>query len=197
MTRMSTVLLISSLAFAPIAEGRDDPTDRGSRPITAAPAVATDPDPCPNPMKLDNICMNISNRTRDPNPKGDYSYIYQRKIYDAACVDLQRDSDEEASRKIRQMWQASRDVLKCDSVQFDVLEGNVLKFAVSKMFNEVLEDAIFWRVDMNWVDPSDGRTVLDYVAYQIERFSGTSVVVTLEYYYRALRKAGAKHRSEL
>ncbi len=192
-----SLMLFSAPLFAQTADDCDDPTTKQLKPVMEVAAAAAESTACPNPNKLENICMNISNRTKDPNPKGDYSYMYQRKIYDAACVNLSKDSDEIASQKIQEMWARASDQLKCESLQFDVPAGNVLKFAVSKKFNEFLEDAIYWKVDLNRIDHSDQRTVLDYIQYQIDKNKGTTVEVTLKHYYKILKEAGAKHKAEL
>jgi antitoxin component YwqK of YwqJK toxin-antitoxin module len=153
--------------------------------------------PCPNPRKLDNICMSLDSRTKDPKPRGDYYYMYQRKMLDAACVDVEKDSEEIVGRKIRAMWDKCWDKLKCHSIQFDASGGNILKFAVSTKFNEFIDDVIYWKVDLNKVDALDQRTVLDYITYQIEKNKGLSIESKYRHYYKILREAGAKHKSEL
>lgn len=155
--------------------------------------------PCPNLKKLDNICISINNRTKDPKPKGDYYYMYQRKMLDAACVDVEKDSEEIIGEKIRKMWDAAfaQKKLNCHSIQFYPSGGNVLKFAVSTKFNEFIEDAIWWKVNLNFIDDVDKETVLDYVKNEIEKNKGFNIVSKLEYYYKILREAGAKHAAEL
>ncbi len=159
--------------------------------------VASEPEPCPNPKKLENICMNIDGRSMDPKPKSHYVYLYQRKILDAACVDVEKDSEEKISQKVQQMWTASTDNLNCRSIDFDANGGNVLKYAVSTTFDEFLDDAIYWKVNLNQVDKVDDRTVLDYVQHQIEKNKGKMIEVRLKHYYKILREAGAKHKSKL
>jgi len=123
--------------------------------------------------------------------------MYQRKILDAACVDVSKDNEEQISQKIRRMWSASKTQLKCNNAQFDVADRNVLKFAVSSLFTDFLDDAIYWKVELNQVDQIDQRTVLDYVQFQIERNQGSSLESRFRNYYRMLREGGAKHKSEL
>jgi hypothetical protein len=151
--------------------------------------------------RLTNICSSISAFDKDPAPRGDYSYMYQRKIYDAACVDLQKDSEALMKRKIQEMWRIDerqpRPRMTCNNLQFDVAAGNILKFAVSTRFQEFLEDAEYWGVNLNRVDASDQRTVLDYLKDELDRTSHPSTRSTLQVYYNTLRRAGAKHRAEL
>lgn len=155
--------------------------------------------PCPNLKKLENICIYIDSRGKDPKPKGDYVYMYQRRLLDAACVDVEKDSEEVIGEKIRKMWDAAfaQQKLNCQSVQFYPSGGNILKFAVSSKFTEFIDDAIWWKVNLNFIDEVDKETVLDYVRGQIEKNKGTSIVSTLQHYYKILREAGAKHAAEL
>jgi hypothetical protein len=157
---------------------------------------------CPIPEKLDNICMNIDSRVQVADKAWrqfhtDYIYVYQKKVLDAACIKIGTDDEGTVNRKVQAMWSASRANLNCDSVQFDVSGGNVLKFAVSTKFDQFIEDAIWWGVDLNWVDKIDNRTVLDYVTYQIEKNKGKNIESKLAHYYKILKEAGAKHRHEL
>ena len=155
--------------------------------------------PCPNLKKLENICIYIDSRGKDPKPKGDYVYMYQRRLLDAACVDVEKDSEEVIGEKIRKMWDAAfaQQKLNCHSLQFYPSGGNILKFAVSTKFTEFIDDAIWWKVNLNFIDEVDKETVLDYVRGQIEKNKGTSIVSTLQHYYKILREAGAKHAAEL
>ena len=108
------------------------------------------------------------------------------------------DSEEEAGRKIRAMWTKYEDKLICNNTRFDVLDGNMLKFAASARFEDFLFDtAMIWQVNLNRVDPSDGRTVLDYVQKEIDKNRGSALEGKLKTYYDMLRTSGAKHRSEL
>lgn len=167
-------------------------------PMYEARVEATPNSFCPIAEKLENICLNVNNRTKAPKPFGvSNSYLYQKKIYDAACAIPDVDDDETTNKKIRAMWSGSREQLKCNSVQFDVAGGNILKFAVSSKFSELLDDAIWWGVDLNWVDEHDKRTVLDYVQDKIVQNKGLSIETTLRHYYKILREAGAKHSHEL
>lgn len=51
--------------------------------------------------------------------------------------------------------------------------------------------------DLNHVDASDGRTVLDYVDGELERQQASPNEATLRHYRNELRKAGAKHAGEV
>ena len=200
MRTVSFAWMLSLVWQAPLVAAEGKPA-AASAPAAPAAAPVDWPAGCPDLERLVNICTNLSGFTKDPAPRGDYSYMYQRKIYDAACVDLQKDSEALMKRKIQEMWRIDerqpRPRMTCNNLQFDVASGNILKFAVSTRFQEFLEDAENWGVNLNRVDASDQRTVLDYVKDELDRTSNPSTRSTLQVYYNTLRRAGAKHRSEL
>jgi hypothetical protein len=197
MRTVSFALMLSLVWQAPLVAAEGKPA-AASAPA-ASPVVW--PAGCPDLERLTNICSSIGGFVKDPAPRGEYSYMYQRKIYDAACVDLQKDSEALMKRKIQEMWRIDerqpRPRMTCNNLQFDVASGNILKFAVSTRFQEFLEDAEYWGVNLNRVDASDQRTVLDYLKDELDRTSHPSTRSTLQVYYNTLRRAGAKHRAEL
>jgi len=151
---------------------------------------------CPDPLKLKNICMMVGNRMPAPKPHGEIVYRYQLALREAACV-AENEVPSKVSEKVRLAWQASENLLVCNSVQFDVMAGNLLKFAVSKKNDDFIDDVIGWGVNLNRIDPSDQRTVLDYIKFHIDRNKGNELEGKFEIYYNQFRKAGAKHSSEL
>lgn len=167
-----------------------------SLPLFLAAAAAAQ-DPCPNPQRLRNMCMFVGNLSADTTNSGKWRYNYERRFHEAACVDTARDSKEVVARKISQLWRQEEERLVCNNLQFDVQDGNILKYAVAVQFDAFIADAIAWKVNLNKVDASDGRTLLDYVQYHMERTRGGAVEKKLANYYDALRKAGARHKREL
>jgi hypothetical protein len=149
-------------------------------------------EPCPNPKKLRGLCAMIGSRMQDQKKE---DHLYRTRIMEAACIDSS-DTEEEKNKKIRDLWMAMEDELVCDSSQFDVVRGNVLKYAVSTKNEDFIRDAIKWKINLNRVDSSDNRTVLDYISYHIQKHKGNSIENMFNYYYKLLRDAGAKHKSE-
>jgi hypothetical protein len=149
--------------------------------------------------KMKNLCMLISGRVKDSNPLGGYKYLYQRRINEAAKVDPVNDSKEVIAKKISTMWVIAEqlNILICNSTQFDVMDGSLLKYAVSYKFTDFLEDVINWKISLNKVDANDNRTVLDYIRYQLQRNKGNALEEKFQIYYELLRSAGAKHKEEL
>ena len=153
---------------------------------------------CPDPSKLLGLCNSVGRVEDDGVPNSGYSYLYERKINEAACVDYDTDSDEEIVRKVNEIWVKYIEKMKCNSTGFNVVQGNILKYAVNYRFNSFIEDAAqVWRVPLNTVDESDGRTVLDYVEDELKKYKGMALESNLKAYYKILRRGGAKHVREL
>ena len=154
-------------------------------------------EPCFNPAALKNICLTIENRTKDASPKGDYVYLYQRKLLDAACVDIFKDDKNTIARKVSAMWNKYEHMLICNSVLFDTPNGSLIKFPISSKFDSFIYDLAKWGVNLNTVGETDGKTALDYVQHHMKKNSGSAVEEKLKVYYKILRDVGAKHASEL
>lgn len=167
--------------------------------LCASTAFAQQAGPCPNAEKLDQFCSSVGGIEPDDEvtsgPK--YKYYYQRQVHEAACV-LPDDPVQVRNRKIAQMWKRFENKeLVCNNLQFDVANGNVMKYAAGRLIDPFIRDVIRWQVDLNKVDATDNRTVLDYVQVHAERAKGGAIEPKLRHYYEILRKAGAKHRHEL
>ena len=149
---------------------------------------------CPDPGQVKALCMMVNTHMKNPDASSD-KYMYQVRMKKAACVSA-TDSTKTAQQKLHDFL-AMHTLPTCNNLQFDVLDGNILKFAVSAKFDDFLIDMIDWGADLNTVDVSDGRTVLDYVAYHAEKNSGNDLKKRFDRYYSTLRAAGAKHRREI
>jgi len=182
-------VLFTSLAFA--GEGPDIP----AKPPNEADHAAVGPE-CPKKQKLVMLCPEIQAHTEARVPMRNHRYEYFNSILAAACV-YENDSKEVMEEKIRRMWDQLSDGLLCTDSYFEVPRGNIIKYGVSMNFDRFLRDITRWGVDLNMVDESDGRTALDYVRDMIAKHKGNTHEAKLQMYYNQLRKAGAKHRSEL
>lgn len=188
------IVLFSTNAFASSADC-DETTPAELRPVIAVAEATLPPPPeCPNRKKLKNLCMMIGDQMADP--KQPEKYMYETRFYQAGCVN-DGDSEEVKKQKIRNAWNTYEDDLKCNNNFFDVSDGHLLKYAVASNFTDFLDDAIKWQVNLNKVDAADGRTVLDYVQFHLEKSKGGALEPILKSYYLKLREAGAKHKSEL
>lgn len=97
------------------------------------------------------------------------------------------------------MWERfeEKGLLVCNNLQFDVANGRLLKFAASSLFEPFIYFAADLKLGLTRVDETDGRTILDYLKDRSQRAGDSVVARHCQVYYDVLRKAGAKHRSEL
>lgn len=199
MKSIFTILMLVLLFALPVTDANCQTANTHTiKPITSVATSVTElPAVCPNPKKLRGLCMFVDSKEKDSNPQGRFVWKYQRKLLEAACADPTKDSEEEIGRKIAKLWKDNEATLICNNTKFDVGNGNIIKFAVNLKFDEFLIDMTYWKVNLNKVDEMDGRTVLDYVAMQIQENEGLASEPVLKRYYAMLKKAGAKHRVEL
>jgi hypothetical protein len=141
------------------------------------------------------MCLYIGDHAKDPNPSKDIKYKFQRLVLEGACVDQEKDSPEVVNKKVAAMWKEQEKMLYCNALTFEVQYGSVIKFAVQYNFDAYIEQVAEWQIDLNHVDKTDGMTVLDYVKMKSDQ--SEALRGRLQSYYRILRKAGAKHKSEL
>lgn len=190
--------IMSSLVVHAQEADCETQTEKELKPMIEVAAVAEEETICPNPKKLRGLCMYVGSKEKDTQMQSRrYVWGYQRRLFEASCVDIKKDSEEMIAKKVQKAWNENEAMLKCKSTQFDITNGSILKYAVNMKFEEFLIDAVNWKVDLNKVDEADGATVLDYVKMQIERNKGLPSEPYLKSYYDMLKKAGAKHKSEL
>jgi hypothetical protein len=200
MTRRWLIILSLSLsALTAVArEQLDCDTDSPVEAHVKNVLKVTDKLTCPNSTDTQFLCSAVSGMLEDKDPNSNYSYKYERIIYEASCVDIVNDSEKVISQKVNKMWQKYGSSFTCNSTQFDVTDGSILKFVIKKKFSDFLFDAAqVWKIDLNQVDESDGRTLVDYVEKEIRRNKGNANEPVLKQYLKVLVDAGAKRRSEL
>lgn len=147
-------------------------------------------------LGFNNLCSVIDNHKKDDNPDVPWVYLYQTKIYSAAGV-TKLDSAEVRDRKAAKLWGNHLQHMTCNASTFNVQNGSLLKFAISSKLDSFVSDAARWKGNLNRVDVSDNRTVLDYVLSERDRVSTPALKQKMTIYYDRLRAAGAKHRREL
>jgi len=132
-----------------------------------------------------------------------YVYWYEKTLWEISCADPKRDTFEEAKAKIQCMWNKYKELLACDVPGFDISNGNVLKYAIAKSFPDpVLDTPKTYGLDINFKDPVDGLTVMDYIQKELKRYQQNpsaypSQIKDLTRVYEILRSRGAKHAHEL
>ena len=153
---------------------------------------------CPNNVDVNTLCSYVDNQL----PEGENSrnrFVYQTKIYAASCV-LPTDSADVKKTKVNAFWNKFGKNITCKSIGFDVQNGSIVKYAVSRNFDSFIVDVTKnWKVDLNKIDPIDQRTVLDYVHDELEKAKKESspLAPKLQTYATLLKTAGAKRKADL
>lgn len=191
-----SLLMLPLLAISQVEDCDNEPAKKLLKAVEKS-AKSEKSDTCPDSSKVKHLCMYVGSMTDDTTPLKNYRYVYQRKLLEAACADPYKDSEEVIAQKVSKMWKQFESQFICNSVQFDVSNGSIIKFAITKQFDAFLYDIIDWKVNLNRVDETDGRTVLDYLRDHMIRTKGSATERQLKIYYDQFRKAGAKHKSEL
>ncbi|MFD0941907.1 hypothetical protein [Pedobacter boryungensis] len=152
-----------------------------------------------NLKKMQNICLIVGDWTVPDEDGTRFKYMYQQRFYLAAKVDTLQDNEQTITKKIAAMWKVYQQTgyIACNASTFDIRDGNLLKYAVADKFDQFLEDAIKWKLDLNKIDFYDQMTLLDYVDYHLNRYKGSAMEPVYKKYHNMFRKAGAKYKREL
>jgi len=158
---------------------------------------------CPKPTRdqFMGICNAIYDK-EDGNEDLGIGYKYQELLWEISCADPKKDSPEVAVKKIQCMWKKYREEFRCykyDGVS--VPDGNVLKFSFDTGFSTFLVTAVKkYKLDMNFIDPQDGKTIMDFLKISMERYKqagSTEKVEEYERIYKLYKDNGAKHAKDL
>ena len=118
---------------------------------------------CPEPKggKFVNICTLIENQ--DLN--------FKEAFEEMSCVDLKKDSKETVRVKVNCIWEKYYKEYGCNSTGFLIAQGNILKYAVNYEFAVFVDGMVRnFGININLKDPSDGKTLLDFVTDEIIRY---------------------------
>jgi len=144
------------------------------------------------------LCSCVSDRRQDIRNDSPYEYEFEERIYKMAGADITKDSFDVINKKVHDLWINNEKRFVCNETSFNVMRGNILKLVAYRSFSEFLYRALYdWKVPLNTIDESDGRTILDYIKDELLRSKDQSNEKALKSYYELLRKAGAKHKYEL
>jgi hypothetical protein len=144
-----------------------------------------------------SFCTALDSKALENMPTHDtVLYQYQTMLYEAAGVTPQ-DSPEVAYERTKVFLNTNAASLVCNIVNFNPRNGNIYKLAVACQADGFINDALDnWHVDLNQVDATDGKTVLDYITDR-RATAGPTFARILDRYYARFRAAGARHASEL
>lgn len=144
------------------------------------------------------LCGYVYDRTRAPKGSG-YRYVYERLMAEAAGVTAADDAAT-SKRKVQMLWRENQGAndFRCTASNFNLANGNLLKYSVSSRSYNFLNTALGkWELELNFIDPVDHRTLLDYLRIELEANVGNSDEDSLKYLYDASRERGAKFCNQL
>lgn len=190
-------LLLLALLVSPVSSFAQEDCPEHQTPNTADHLVMHARG-CPNNHEVNTLCSLINSNLREAQGSRN-RFVYQTVIENASCV-MPNDSVAVKKRKIGEFWNRYGNQVGCTIANASVGNGLLPKFAIDKMFDSfILDITRNWQVNLNRVDPADGRTVLDFIIDKItrERSINSPLVTRLETYKTLLIAAGAKRRAEL
>lgn len=176
-------------------------TNNQTSPSSSLIAVVEKLDDCPKPTfaQFKQFCDDIGLGL--PGPSGIYvqsfQYNYEKRLWDISCV-KPNDSKEIAIQKVRVMWSKHKKDFICNESSFPILSGSLLKYAIHNNFSDLLETLLMtYEVDINFVDETDNKNVIDYINDEIRRLNPASTppdtyVKKLMAYRDTLIEFGAK-----
>lgn len=156
--------------------------------------VTKEVDSCdkPDDSKFTSICYRVGQR--DSGLLAD--------LNEMSCV-KPTDSSSDKQAKVQRLWTKYREYFGCDSSGFPVEYGNILKYSVHKNYYLFVDQVIDnYKLDINFKDPSDGKTLLDFVKDEVSRYGKipgqNDKVKELDNLYKHLRtNLKAKHSNEV
>lgn len=168
----------------------------------ASAAQMPPPTRSPTVRETRALCSDVATRGKDNSESSVFVYEYERTLWGIVDANPSTDSASAVLPRIQRMWAAHHLDFKCNSAGMQ--NGNILSYAVQHDFADLILDlAKNYRLDINFIDPAVGGTVLDYTQGEIDRLKAKQIdngaqVKALESIYRSLRReAGAKHAREL
>ena len=196
-------LLISAASFAGPKSLDCDSSNNFEKNLSELEKVASEVDDCPAPTENEftKVCNSIYAK-KGPSAGSDFAYKYQEDLWEMSCAKAPRDTVEVANKKIQKMWIKHREAFKCSAYEgMSTSEENVAKFSMDVNFSTFLVTAVKkYNLDMNFKDPADGKTVMDFLKAQRESYSVPGFEDKAAEYdrlYKLLEKAGAKHSKDL
>jgi hypothetical protein len=128
-------------------------------------------------------------------------------IFTMGDTEMEGEKDEQplqtARKKIQCMWNKYRTSIACDLPGLSVPKGNIAKASLEINFSYFLYEAVKdYKLDMNFKDPVDNRTILDFIKDEIAFIKKSPSDMTMkineyESLYKLLKDNGAKHGKDL
>ncbi|GAB3310122.1 hypothetical protein [Hymenobacter tenuis] len=173
----------------------------------AQSAAAKEPCDCPPPTarQFSDVCVDLYRGAAASNQEWeDVRFGWEEDLWKMSCATPGVDTPEQAKTKIKCMWNKYRESFRCyDYTGTVASEKNITKMATDIGRREFVQIALrTYQLDMNFVDPADKKTLLDFV---VERKATLGKQMPLNEHeiesYEKLRlllvKHGAKQAKEL
>ena len=161
---------------------------------------------CPEPTRdsFIGVCISIYQRDNAIESSTNFGYRYQEELWELSCVNAKIDSPELVKLKIQQMWNKNRETFRCYNYPTSIAtDANITKFSLDIGFSGFISESVRrYKLDMNFIDPADKKTLLDFI-FEQENKIRASIPVNFESadeyqrIYKMLVENGAKHSWEL
>lgn len=159
---------------------------------------------CPEPTKydFDQLCNEVYDQ-KASSDESELSFKYQEVLWKMSCAKDGVDDLETARKKIQCMWNKYRTKIGCNFPGLSVPKGNIVKSSLEINFSFFLISAVKdYKLDMNFKDPVDNRTILDFIRDEIAfvKKSPSDMTMKVKEYeslYKLLKDSGAKHGKDL
>lgn len=121
-------------------------------------------------------CGDIAGKFKVNREESNYfEYVYEKRLWQMAGVRIGIDNEETTKQKIQLWWSKYKTKCKCDSVSFNVPNGNILKFAITKNATDFINNLVLnYDLDINFTDPADSKNLLDYISDEIQKMENGS-----------------------
>jgi len=160
--------------------------------------------PPPSEAQISAVAMSVYEMDMASAPRHWLTYGYQENLWLMSCVDIQNDSLDVIKKKVTTMWNLYRELLVANNYPTSLAtDKNILKFSVDMGFTTLFTELLKrYKVDMNFIDPRDGKTILDFIEERI-KFIRTSPPVDTdkaelyESFVKLLKNNGVQHHYEI
>lgn len=168
----------------------------------ATPEVTDCGCPKPTASQFLRVCQGLYNP--ESASTEEFGYKYQEDLWRMSCAVPGKDTREAGEAKVRCMWNKYRSEFKCINFATSIASGkNVMKFALENGFpGFILEGVKRYKLDVNFIDPDDGQTIMDYIVYRIGQMEkappvDTPKIAEFQRIYNLLLSKGALHAKDL
>lgn len=161
---------------------------------------------CPEPTRdsFIGVCISIYQRDNAIESSTNFGYRYQEELWELSCGNTISDDIEISRVKIQLMWNMSREDFRCYNYPESLAsDSNITKFSIDNGFSQLIVEFVRkYQLDLNFLDPEDNKTPLDFLLEQENKIRNNPPVNTdkadeYQRVYKILRANGAKHSWEL